>query len=304
MGPSRSARGDEPRVSVAVFAHNEEHNVIACLESLYDGGFGRAIDVHVLSNGSTDRTEELVSSYASNQARVQLHRIALGDKSNAWNVYVHEHCSPSDVHVFVDGDVIARPGALEALARTLAETPAANGATALPDGGRNSGDYLAKAIELHGVAGNLYALRGGFVDRIRHAGVRLPIGLIGDDSWVGAFAKFDLDVRKGWRDDRIAVSTAARFHYESLQWYRLRDLRLYWRRRIRYALRTWQNAFMKEHLHERGIASLPTHVIGLYQAHRGKLQLRWSGTDTLFLWLARRRIVASLAAFDGARSDS
>jgi glycosyltransferase involved in cell wall biosynthesis len=283
-----------PRTSIAVFAHNEQDNIESCLDSVLADWTSRPPTVHVLANGCTDRTELVVAAYAARHPSVRLHRIELGDKANAWNEYIHSFSSPAAVHVFVDGDVQVRPGALSALVRAICEDPSANAATALPDSGRGYGRWLKEIIEEHNLAGNLYALSGSFVERVRAGCIRLPVGLIGDDSWVGALAMFDLDVARRWVKERVIVCTDARFHYDSLQWYRLRDLRLYWRRRIRYAHRHWQNVVMKKRIHEHNVQSLPPHVNQLFRADPEALTLGWMGLDTFFLWLARERIRQSL----------
>ena len=122
--------------------------------------------------------------------------IKIGDKSNAWNEYVHRLSGEATTHFFVDGDVFLSKDALGVLHRGLAGTPDANASTGVPGNGRNSGNWSALITRDHGIAGNLYALRGTFVDRIRKANIRLPTGLIGDDSWVGAYVLFDLDVAR------------------------------------------------------------------------------------------------------------
>lgn len=279
----------QPTTSIAVFAHDEAERILPCLDSVYGGAPPRPFEIHVLANGCRDNTEALVSAYASTHPEVRLHRIALGDKANAWNLYVHERSLHAALHCFVDGDVRLVPGAIAALAAALDGAPAANAAAGLPDGGRNVAGFAAEVRESHALAGNLYALSGRFVTRLRAAGLRLPVGLIGDDSWVGALALMDLDPHGGWQKSRVAVAEAARFVFDSLRWHRPRDARLYWRRRIRYGLRRWQTVMLRAHIEEHGLA-LPLDVRELYREYAHLCRLRWSGPDTLFLWLARSRI--------------
>jgi glycosyltransferase involved in cell wall biosynthesis len=276
--------------SIAVFAHNEARGIAACLDSIYLGNPPRPFEVHVLANGCADGTESIVAAYARNRPEVQLHAIGLGDKSNAWNFYVHGAAPEAAAHCFVDGDVRVAPGAIAALAAAIADSPPANAAAALPAGGRNVAAFEREVRESHALAGNLYALSADFVARVRAARVRLPVGLIGDDSWVGALALMDLDPRSGWHKERVRVCGDARFAFDSLRWHRVADARLYWRRRIRYGLRRWQTVMLRAHIAEHGIARLPADVRELYPQYAHLCRLRWSGLDTLFLWLARQRI--------------
>lgn len=279
-----------PATSIAVFAHDEASGIVQCLDSLYRGAPHRPFEVHVLANGCTDGTEALVAAYARARPEVRLHSIPVGDKSNAWNVYIHELSPDAAVHCFVDGDVRVAPGSIAALAETLAPAPHANAAAGLPAAGRSAAAFAREVRESHALPGNLYALSARFVQRLRGAGVRLPVGLIGDDSWVGALALMDLDPAAGWRKDRVLVCEDARFAFDSLRWHRIADARLYWRRRIRYGLRRWQTVMLRAHIEQHGIASLPADVRELYREHAHLCRLEWHGMDTLFLWLARTRI--------------
>jgi glycosyltransferase involved in cell wall biosynthesis len=298
LGPrrSRAAVSMTQACAIAVFAHDEADTIVACLDSVYAGGPPRPFSVHVLANGCRDGTEAVVARYARAHPEVRLHVIALGDKSNAWNAYVHELAPAARVHCFVDGDVRVRRGALGALARALPSDGALNGAASLPEGGRHARQFAREITAGHALPGNLYALAGHFVARIRTRGLRLPVGLIGDDSWVGALALMDLEAAD-WSPARVTVCAEARFAYEPLQWHRPAHVQLYLRRRLRYALRTWQTVMLRGYVAEHGLARLPAHVRELYRDYFHLCRMQWAGNDTLFLWLARQRI---RAARDGA----
>src|SRR5687768_5822398 len=89
-GSYDSASSGEAPWSVMVLAHTEERGVEDCLDSIFNGEPGKAIDVYVMANGCTDRTEELVRKYRERRPTVHLVSIKMGDKCNAWNVFVHE----------------------------------------------------------------------------------------------------------------------------------------------------------------------------------------------------------------------
>ena len=121
---------------VAVFAHNEARNIIACLDSL-QAAASHPLECHVLAIACSDRTEALVREYSATHPNVRLRSIALGDKANAWNVFVHEAAPHGASHYFfIDGDVRATAGALDIMAHTLTRHPQANGVSALPQSGR------------------------------------------------------------------------------------------------------------------------------------------------------------------------
>ena len=278
-------------IPVAVFAHNEAPRIEGCLDSVRLAAPGREVRAFVLANGCTDETARVVERYAERNPWVRLVEIELGDKANAWNHFVHELDLPECTAVFMDGDVTAGAESFLWLESALAEAPSANAAAAVPATGRNRSSFTDLVVRDRGIAGNLYALPGHFLQRIRALGIRLPVGLIGDDSFLGALAKWDLDPRGTWDDSRIVPVLRAHFRFESLDPLSPRDIRVYWKRRIRYSLRYFQIVMLREILTTQGIEALPRSVEFLYRESVPQ-RLRWRGLDTLFDWIALRRIAA------------
>ena len=246
----------------------------------------------MLANGCTDGTESIVAAYARSRPEVELHAIGLGDKSNAWNFYVHGAAPAAAVHCFVDGDVRVAPGAIAALAAAFGDAPPANAAAALPAGGRNVATFEREVRESHALAGNLYALSADFVARVRAARVRLPVGLIGRTTAGSARSRSwtSIRTRAGARSACACAATRAS-----------RSIRCAGIGRPTHgctggaasatALRRWQTvAMLRAHIADHGIARLPSDVRELYRDYAHLCRLRWSGLDTLFLWLARERI--------------
>lgn len=275
---------------VAVFAHNEARNIVACLDSLQDAA-KLPPECFVLANACTDRTEALVREYGASHPNVHLVSITLGDKANAWNVFVHEIAPPGAAqYFFIDGDVRAVPGALDAMAQALALHPQANGASALPKSGRGIAAFQRDMLENHGVAGNLYGLRGTFVERIRTQGIRMPIGTIGEDALMGAMLKWDLRGDTRWDNSKVVVAPEAGFEFDSVSPWLPREWKKYFRRRVRYSIRGYQNKILGRAVQPDGFAALPKHVADLYPRYPEILKLEWRGLDTLFDWLAIQRI--------------
>ena len=276
---------------VAIFAHNEAENITKCLDSLPAAAPGQRIAAFVLANGCTDDTEEIVANYARARDDVHLVHIDVGDKCNAWNEFVHLHAPRSRTLFFIDGDVRAAPGALEALQRGLDTHPEANAAAALPGSGRSQTAFRRMLIDEGGVAGNLYALRGRFADRIRDAGIRLPIGLVGDDGLVGTLAHNDLDPRKGdWSRARVVTCPDAMFVFDPLSLWRPDHWRLYWRRQINYAVRARQFRMLAPLIHDGGVRTMPASVRDLYAARAEAVDADTPWPTSLFDLLARNRI--------------
>lgn len=278
---------------VAVFAHNEARNIIACLDSL-QAPAGHLLECHVLANACTDPTEALVREYSAVHPNVHLVSIAVGDKANAWNVFVHEVAPRgAPYYFFIDGDVRATPGAFDIMARALARHPEANGASALPKSGRGVAAFQRDMLKDNGVAGNLYGLRGDFVERIRAQAIRMPVGTIGEDALMGAMLKWDLRGDTRWDNGKVTVAQEAGFEFDSVSPWLPREWKKYFRRRVRYSVRGYQNKMLGRAIQPDGFEALPQQVRDLYARYPETLRLEWRGLDTLFDWLAIRAIKAA-----------
>jgi glycosyltransferase involved in cell wall biosynthesis len=277
-----------------VLAHNEERHIVACLDSIFGSESGGRFQVFVMANGCRDRTEEMVREYGDRRPAVHLISIALGDKCNAWNVFIHEivptRCPGREIYFFMDGDARAAKGSFAALATALKANPPAHAASAVPASGRNASRDRQEILEQHGLVANLYALRGSFVDRLRALSVRIPLKLEGDDGLLGALIKWDLaPERQGFDEARIVPCPDAQFEFDSMSPFSPADWKLYWKRALRYGRRRYEFQLVGQELKNRGIAALPAEITELYRNARS-LSLRWEGLYTLTNLLALQRM--------------
>lgn len=250
--------------SVCIFAHNEERLLPHCLGALESAAAGGGYVVHILENGSTDDTARAAKSFAAADRRISVHHLALADKSNAWNEYVHRIAPAAEAHVFIDGDVEPASGAFAALADALRATPSLYAAAALPAAGRSRRRWATRLYMNNYLSGNLYALSGEAIDLIRARRVRLPVGAVGEDGIISYLMLTDL---KGGKDDnhseRIAVAEGAYFVFNSLQ-LNIRDLNIYRRRLRRYSRRHFQAELLYDLLKEGGVAAMPEDINEIY----------------------------------------
>lgn len=251
---------NRPVIVVAVLAHNEERRIAACLASLPLGD--PAVAVHVIINGSTDGTAALARAAVAGRAVV--HDWPEGGKARSWNRFVLDTPGlAADAFVFVDGDAEVIPGSVSALAAVLAADPEANAAAGLPCNGRRAEQYRAEMIASHGMFGDLYALSGGFVAKLRASGIRLPEDLIGDDSLIGALAKTDLADERDWREARLQVALRAGFLCEPTR-ASFASLRNQYRRMSNYSLRHFQNRIVSDIMRRHGPTALPRRMAETY----------------------------------------
>jgi glycosyltransferase involved in cell wall biosynthesis len=247
--------------SICIFAHNEERLLPNCVGALGDAAAGGTYAAHILENGSTDETTRVARALAAANKRVDIHEIAVGDKANAWNDYVHRLApADADMHVFIDGDVRPSAGAFPSLAHALAGNPRAFAAAALPMTGRSRRRWATRLFRERYLSGNLYAIKGSTLRLFRERSLFLPVGAYGEDGLLSYIFVTDF---KGGRDDshrdRIAVAAGAFFEFDSLA-PTPRDAETFRRRMLRYSQRYFQNMILYDRLKAGGIEAMPSHV--------------------------------------------
>lgn len=279
---------------VMVLAHNEERHIAGCLDSIFAADPDLGFEVYVMGNGCTDRTEDIVREYGRKRPEVHLVSIAMGDKCNAWNVFIHEtvpaHCQGRDIYFFMDGDARAVPGSFGAMARALQSHPHATAASAVPASGRNRARDRQGILDNHGLVANLYSLRGSFVERLRAQSVRIPLKLEGDDGLIGALIKWDLSPEsQGFDHQRVMPCADAAFEFEPMSLTRPADWRMYWKRAVRYGRRRYEFQLLGRRLKSHGVSGLPADISEAYKDSH-ELKLIWDGIYTLSNWVALRQM--------------
>lgn len=272
-----------------VLAHNEERHIAACLDSIFAADSDLGLEVFVMANGCTDRTEHIVREYASKNSAVHLVSITLGDKCNAWNVFVHdtvpECCPGRAMYFFVDGDARFLPGSFSAMASVLASDPVAHAVSAPPASGRSAVRDREELLEERGLVANLYGLSRDFVQRLIDNKVRIPLGLEGDDGLIGALVRWDLNPQQLMNVSLIAPCSEAGFEFESMSPTRPTDWPAYWKRMVRYGRRRYEFALLRDQLKAKGMRGMPVHIRELY-GRANELRVMWNGIYTLTNWVA------------------
>jgi len=279
--------------AVAIFAHNEARHIGACLASLPLER--RDIAVHLLVNGSTDATAAIGRAVAARHPGLTVHEFAEGGKARTWNRFVHEVLADPlpEAVIFMDGDARIAPGSFDALVQALRDQPRANAVAGLPLNGRRHAQYQALIRAEGGLFGDLYALCGRFVGRIRAAGLRLPSDLIGDDGLVAAWAATDLGPDADWDRQRLSHADGAGFLCEPVGLLSPRGWRLQHRRMTAYALRHFQNRIVSHIMGTVGPAGLPDRLATLYADWLPRLGPRGGPVNGWFDRLALRRMAAA-----------
>lgn len=191
-----------PSVSLLISAYNEQECIAERIENALATDYPREkLEILVASDGSTDRTDQIVERYA--EAGVRLLPFPRRGKLAALNDMVRE--ARGEILVFSDANTEVEPGALRALVRNFAD-PNVGGVAGytgyrIKAGSESSSrgenlywQYDIWLKELESRSGSMVSAHGGFyaVRRELYQAVRVP-GVVDD------FVISTAVIEQGWR---------------------------------------------------------------------------------------------------------
>ncbi len=282
-----------PPICIAVLAHNEAARIAACLNSLPLND--ASVAIHVIVNGSTDATAAIAGGVAAAVHNVQVHIYREGGKARSWNRFLFDELDGfHESHIFIDGDAEITPGSIEALRKALKQKPQANAASGLPMNGRKMDHYQQVMRREHGLFGDLYALRGDFLKRMKAAGIRLPDDVIGEDGLICAMAKTDLAAESNWNDYRVAVCEGAGFFCAPVSTISPQSWRMQYRRMVSYSIRHYQNLMISRIMRDTGPKGLPRLLSDIYRRELPGMEPRSQPALFWFDRLALKRMAQAV----------
>jgi len=153
-----------PGVTVIIPAHDEESVIGARLDNLLALDYpAEQFELLVVSDGSVDRTDEIVQEYTERDSRVRLLALPRGGKLAALNAAVGE--STREVVAFSDANSSWAPDALRKLVRNLADEDVSYVCGKLrlerPDGTNREGIYWRYELWLRENESALGSITGG-----------------------------------------------------------------------------------------------------------------------------------------------
>jgi len=153
-----------PGVTVIIPAHDEEGVIGARLDNLLALDYpSEQLEILVVSDGSADGTDEVVSEYVRRDARVRLLALPRGGKLAALNRAVTE--SEREVVAFSDANSSWKPDTLRKLVRNLADPDVSYVCGKLvlerPDGTNREGVYWRYELWLRASESALGSITGG-----------------------------------------------------------------------------------------------------------------------------------------------
>jgi hypothetical protein len=295
--------------SVTIFAARESaEELLRTIDAACLALRERPVHLEVMVNGSESLARSLVTLLqqrggGSAQVRVQVWFAQLGDKSNTWNIALHQVWDNEELAFFIDGYVTLLPGALDVMGREVLADTQALGGTATPSGGRSEEAARQLMLKGGGIQGNLCCLKSSAVHEMRQRGIRLPRGLYRGDGLMGAFLAIGLDPHADWKNERIHLVDRPSWLVPRRPLLSLASWRAVWNRRIRQARGRFENLAIKDWLRVRRLppehlpADIERLMISWAQAHDEEFQ-RELRRD----WFARRAWRDVLAHPIGSRA--
>lgn len=283
--------------NVAIYCANEAARLQECIASVVTALRGQQALVTVIVNGSRDGSLEVARSAARAGWPVEVFQIAVGDKSNAINQFIHALRSPARAYGAVDGYVSVGPRSFSAMQTRLQADPHALAVTGNAGTGRTVHPSAPEALAAGGwLHGQLHALRPEFLDRMAARGIRLPVGLYRGDGLLGSMAAHNLDpLTEPWDNTRLPGVAGATFAFQPLSPLRAGDLRRQVHRKIRQMRGVIENAAIKQIIYGAGYEGLPgsaDDMLRQYVAAHGVPDV--TAVDRVFQRLALRQLAQSV----------
>lgn len=214
--------------------------------------------IHVLVNGNQALASALAQDLTQRQLSaakdeggpaIQVWSIPLGDKANAWNQYIHHIWAGEEIAFFIDGYVRVKANAIELLGHAVINNDHALGGSGVPTMGRTAMALRQDIITNLGFHGNFCCIKGAAIRQMRDQHIRLPMGLYRTDGLMRAILVYSLDpARHAWDESRIHVHPDATWQIDPAHWWRIQDVRAFFKRHFRQVRGKLENAALKDHL--------------------------------------------------------
>lgn len=272
-----------------MFVYNLAESIDSSISSVLAAAKGLDFQLYVMCNGCRDKSYEVAIKSSQVDKRVKVYNLSIADKAATWNSFVYDYYDKISLRVFLDGDLTFEENAIINIAEYQYHHSEYNSVSGLPwAGGRESAMRRSLLLQRHEISGNLYTLSTRFLRKLITRNVKLPVGLIGDDSMLGYLAATDIESGTDEPIMRRGVCRGAIFVYERLSVFRIKHFKLYVRRKVRYAMRKLQQDAVVSKIKSRGLEAIPTNANDAFKGELAKL--KFQGIDTIFTFFAIKQI--------------
>ncbi len=230
--------------TLAIFAAREAADELTANVLAMAAVAARPTCIDVMVNGNAALAEGMALTlpqvrWPNAQHTVRLWSVSLGGKAHTWNQYVHLVWPGSVVAFFADGYVRPEQHAMQRLAGLLDASPLALGGTGVPLTGSTAAQMKQLAKDEGALHGNFFALKRSTMQGFQAAGFKLPLGLYGFDTLLGAVLGFGADPsRYAWNaQQRIVSSADIAWHTPEKHWWSGKEVKTQFNRILNNALR-------------------------------------------------------------------
>jgi len=198
-----------PNISIVMPLHNEAHVVEGKLKNIEDLDYpSDAIDLVVVSDGSTDETVDLVRKYQQSGSKLQINLVEIDDRKGKANALNHGLSAASaEFLVFTDASIMLEASALKAIMAPFQDSDVGcvSGEDHIPDGGGEGlyGRYELFLRNQESKVGSIVGASGSFYAQRRQLCVPFVEGMAPD------FLSVLCTVEKGYRavTEPLAIGT-------------------------------------------------------------------------------------------------
>jgi biofilm PGA synthesis N-glycosyltransferase PgaC len=238
-------------VSVGVCAYNEGRNMARCIESILSQRLNgpELLETIVVSSGSTDDTDKVVSSFSSRDPRVVLIRQERREgKNSAVNLFME--MAKGDVLVLVNADNILKEGCLDALISPFRDEKVGV-AGGHPEPVNDKRTVVGFAVfmlwDMHHRLSLIYP-KVGEVMAFRNLHIQIPTGMQSDEDLI----RMDLE-RRGYRSVYVPDAIVINKGPETVRDYFKQRTRVnigerYMKRWFDFDIPTWDKRYLFESL--------------------------------------------------------
>jgi len=250
VGEMRSAPDSSSRLadgalwSVAIFAARETPEVLLLTIDAIVRAASKPTVIDVMVNGNPGLAAQIthilaITPISGGFAHIRVWSVPLGGKAHTWNQYLHLVWPGRGLAFFVDGYARPMPDALELLAAGMAADQVAIAGTGIPTSGRTAPHLREQMQREGGLQGNFFALKEAAMHQLKNTNFRLPLGLYGFDTLLGAVLGFGLDpARNPWNaKGYILVHQAVTWSIDAKKWWRYAEIKTHSKRILNNALR-------------------------------------------------------------------
>ena len=229
--------------AICMFAYNEEKHIQHSLQSVLANIDEDCKCITIVANGCTDNTVAVAKTIATNEPKLNVIELGLGDKCNAWNTYIHEHAPDGATHFFIDADVKFTNQVFPILHKQL-QNSSAHAVAGIPVSGRNQSFYESLVTKRSCFFGNLYGLSNNFIQMIKKKSFYMPVGLNWIDSFLTKAVNTDIQFLDYNLPNRVTYKLGHGYEFDSLSPFKFDDIKLYKNRIARYELGKLQEVIL------------------------------------------------------------